>query len=107
MAQAVNGSNQIYTTINVIKVTIRFFIEDGTIRALVKSFVRSRYKGGVSLMSIDNLKRFHKDKKYDIVVQPFIASEEKPIIGVSDWKNNQEGKTEEYLIEHEKNLLYI
>ena len=42
-------------------------------------------------------------KKYDIVVQPFIASEEKPIIGVSDWKNNQEGKTEEYLIEHEKN----
>lgn len=34
MAQAVNGSNQIYTTINVIKVTIRFFIEDGTIISL-------------------------------------------------------------------------
>ena len=34
MAQAVNGSNQIYTTINGIKVTIRFFIKDGTIISL-------------------------------------------------------------------------
>lgn len=31
LSQAVNGSNQIYTTINGVKTTIRFFIENGKV----------------------------------------------------------------------------
>lgn len=34
MVQAVNGSNEVRTTINGIKVTIRFYLSDGKIRSM-------------------------------------------------------------------------
>ena len=38
MPQAATGSNQIHTTINGVKVTIRFFVKDGAIQS-VDAFV--------------------------------------------------------------------